>query len=232
MSKPIKFIMMVSTLEPRKNHTKFLAAWDYLKNHGMPDLKLILVGERGWEENRILDAMAPWQQRGELFHIHRVPSGQLRILYNAAEAVVCPSVAEGFDLSGIEAMLCGGAVVASDITVHREVYGDACEYFKPYSTIDQAKAIENVIHPDRSSRREELVEAGLRHGPRYKRENVMPIWHEFFERIRGGAFNIALDKEYPHARHNPEPLPDFHEVANDLDEIAVGAGSEKVTLYE
>lgn len=186
--KALRYIMMVSTLEPRKNHSKLIGAWDYLKNHGMSDLKLVLVGERGWEYTRILEAIAPWQQRGELFHLHRIPSAQLRVLYNSAAAVICPSVAEGFDLSGIEAMLCGGAVVASDIPVHREVYGNACEYFNPYSAFDQARAIEKVIHPDNADRRADLIEAGLKHSPRYRRENIEPYWHNFFEQVRAGAF--------------------------------------------
>ena len=198
MSEPLRYIMMVSTLEPRKNHSKLIAAWDYLKNHGMNDLKLIIIGTPGWDYNRILDSMTPWQQRGELFHLQGVPSGQLRVLYNAAQAVICPSVAEGFDLSGIEAMLCGGAVIASDIPVHREVYRDACVYFNPYSALDQAKAIERVIHPDNREQRRQLVAAGLRHAPRYKLENIQPYWDDLFEKIRAGAFKPLLSKPFFH----------------------------------
>lgn len=200
LSKPLKFLMMVSTIEPRKNHAKLIGAWDYLKNHGMSDLKLVLVGEMGWEYTRIVESMVPWQQRGELFHIHRVPSGQLRILYNAAEAVICPSVAEGFDLSGIEAMLCGGAVVASDIPVHREVYGNSCQYFNPYSTLDQAKAISNVIDPDLQSHRQKLVEAGLKHAPRYQKANIEPLWSDFFEKVQANAFKPAKASIFPRLR--------------------------------
>nr|WP_165583204.1 glycosyltransferase family 1 protein [Dyella soli] len=191
MSKPSRFLLMVSTLEPRKNHAKLIGAWDYLKNHGMPDLKLVLVASRGWEYSKILESMAPWQQRGELFHLERVPASQLRLLYRAAEAVVCPSVAEGFDLSGIEAMLCGGAVVASDIPVHREIYGKGCEYFNPYSAFEQAMAIQRVIEPANRVRRDELVAEGLLHSPRYRRENIEPYWQEFFERVKKGAFKSA-----------------------------------------
>jgi glycosyltransferase involved in cell wall biosynthesis len=189
MSKPQRFIMMVSTLEPRKNHAKLIAAWDYLKNHGMSDLKLVLVGQPGWDFNRILDSMRPWQQRGELFHLQRVSASQLRLLYNTAEAVVCPSVAEGFDLSGIEAMLCGGAVAASDIAVHREIYRDACEYFDPYSTIAQAKAIEQIIKPENREKREALIANGMVHAQQYRGQNIMPLWQDFFERVKRGEFS-------------------------------------------
>jgi len=208
--KTLRYLLMVSTLEPRKNYPKLIAAWDYLKNHGMSDLKLIIVGQLGWEYSRILESMAPWQQRGELFHLHCVPSGKLRVLYNGAAAVVCPSVAEGFDLSGVEAMLCGGAVIASDIPVHREVYGNACRYFDPYSTLAQAKAIESVIHSECAERRQQLIEAGLKLAPRYLRASVEPLWCNFFEKIRSGAFKKATEEAIaPDLRDFglPEPSP-------------------------
>jgi glycosyltransferase involved in cell wall biosynthesis len=42
-------------------------------------------------------------------------------LYRNAEAVLVPSLAEGFSLPLIEALACDTPVVASDLEVHREV---------------------------------------------------------------------------------------------------------------
>ena len=192
MARPQQYLLMVSTLEPRKNHAKLISAWDYLKNHGYPELRLIIIGELGWEYTRLTESIVSAQEKGELYHLHRIPSGQLRILYRSAAAVVCPSVAEGFDLSGIEAMLCGGAVAASDIPVHREIYADACEYFNPYSMMDLAKAVERIISPDRTAQREELVQRGLRHAPRYRTENIQPFWRDLFDKIGAGEFSKPL----------------------------------------
>src|SRR6185436_21083404 len=100
--------------------------------------------------------------RGALFHLARVPLSALRKLYSGALVVVCPSVSEGFDFSGIEAMRCGSPVVASDIPVHREIFGDAAEYFGPYSTPALAQALASVIARDAGPRREALVAAGAR----------------------------------------------------------------------
>jgi len=206
-SKPVRFLMMVSTVEPRKNHSKLIAAWEYLRNHGMEDLKLVLVGELGWEYTSIIETIIPPQEKGQLFHLHKIPSGQLRILYRAAAAVICPSVAEGFDLSGIEAMLCGGAVVASHIPVHREVYGNACEYFDPYSIMDLVDALKKIVTPEFSARREELVERGLRHASKYRTENIRPIWNEFFERFRMGEFkkDNRITLQIPHSLNSISP---------------------------
>jgi glycosyltransferase involved in cell wall biosynthesis len=186
--KSIRFLLMVSTFEPRKNHLKLISAWDYLVLHGATDLRLVIVGTMGWDHTAITQTMAPHQEQGKIFHLQGVPSGQLRLLYQAADAVVCPSVEEGFDLTGIEAMLCGGAVVASDIPVHREIYGKACEFFNPYSMMSQAKAIASVIAPEHCRRREELVQEGLRHATQYRSDAIKPFWANLFERIAGGDF--------------------------------------------
>ena len=175
-----KFLLMVSTIEPRKNHSKLIGAWEVLREKLDPDLKLIIVGKPGWGNDKILNAMLPWQEKGQLFNLSAVPSPDLRVLYNAAQAVICPSIAEGFDLSGVEAMLSGGVVAASDIPVHREVYADCAEYFNPYSVTQCASAIERIIHPENLTRRNELKAKGLVHGQKYLHKNIAPQWLEFF----------------------------------------------------
>jgi glycosyltransferase involved in cell wall biosynthesis len=175
------FLLMVSTIEPRKNHGKLIGAWEIMREKLDPDLKLVIVGKPGWGNDKVLNAMQPWQEKGQLFNLSAVPSPDLRVLYNSAKAVVCPSISEGFDLSGIEAMLSGGVVAASDIPVHREVYGDCSEYFNPYSFMQCANAIEKIIHPDNQINREALKQKGLKHGRNYLEENIAPKWHEFFK---------------------------------------------------
>ncbi|MAY63389.1 MAG: hypothetical protein CML29_14380 [Rhizobiales bacterium] len=180
-----KYIMMVSTIEPRKNHSRLIAAWNQIRVNRDPDLKLVIVGRPGWSCSDVIASMKPFQERGMLFNISRVSSGDLRRLYNHAEAVVCPSIAEGFDLSGIEAMLSGGAVAASDIPVHREVYGEACEYFNPYSTMQAADAIWRIIERGKETeRRKELVERGARQGLNYRKDRIGPMWEQFFEDLK------------------------------------------------
>jgi hypothetical protein len=104
---------------------------------------------------------------------------ELRVLYAQARLTVCPSFGEGFDFSGIEAMRSGGAVAASDIPVHREVFGDAAEYFNPYSVDALAHAIESVIDPARRDRREELAAKGAIVAARYSHDAILPKWQSF-----------------------------------------------------
>jgi glycosyltransferase involved in cell wall biosynthesis len=174
-----RYLLMVSTVEPRKNHLTLLAAWERLHAEQLPDLKLLLVGSLGWHQRPIMSKFAPWLARGEAFLLEDVPTPELRLLYKHAAATVCPSFAEGFDLSGVEAMKSGGVVVASDIPVHREIYEGAAEYFNPYSVDELVSQLNNVLDSKRIGYRERLVSAGAKVATRYTFESIAPKWRQF-----------------------------------------------------
>jgi glycosyltransferase involved in cell wall biosynthesis len=179
-----RYLLMVSTLEPRKNHAALLAAWEQIRVERDEDLKLLIVGSLGWDHAGIVKRLRPWVERGDVQTLADVPSAELRVLYRHAQATVCPSFGEGFDFSGVEAMRCGGAVVASDIPVHRDVYGDAAEYFNPYDTTQLVQAIVQVIDPALPARREALVAAGERVSAQYLPERVLPQWRAFLDGLK------------------------------------------------
>jgi len=108
-----------------------------------------------------------------------VPAPELRQLYRHASATVCPSYGEGFDFSGAEAMRCGGVVVASDIPVHRDIFGDAAEFFGTYSATDLVRAIGEVIDPQAADKRTQMIRQGLEISKRYSAETILPQWQQF-----------------------------------------------------
>lgn len=183
-----KYILMVSTIEPRKNHLRLIQAWERLRLAHDPELKLILVGSLGWQNEAIIEAMKSWQQRSQLFHLSKVPADELRLLYSGAAAVICPSLAEGFDLSGVEAMACGARVAASHLPVHCEVYADAAIYFDPYSVSDQANAIKTVITASENSLADQLMSAGLVRAKCYQRSVINPKWEMLFDQVSKKAW--------------------------------------------
>ena len=177
-----RYLLMVSTIEPRKNHLTLLSAWERLRATTELDLKLVLVGALGWNYKVIVKKFLPWIERGELRLLEDVPSNELRQLYRHATATVCPSVGEGFDFSGIEAMCCGSPVIASDIDVHKEIFATAAEYFSPYDSTDAANAIERVIAARNERRRDELIASGAVHAANYTTDRILPLWDEFLRR--------------------------------------------------
>jgi hypothetical protein len=176
---PLDYLLMVSTIEPRKNHATLLSAWEQLRVERYPNLKLLVVGSLGWDHKPIVKRLRPWLDRGDVQMLEEVPAAELRLLYRHALATVCPSYGEGFDFSGVEAMRCGCAVVASEIAVHRDIYREAAEYFNPYAPADLAAALARVIDPLAEARRRELVEHGQRVSADYLPDKVLPRWREF-----------------------------------------------------
>ncbi|MCF2514388.1 glycosyltransferase family 4 protein [Sphingomonas sp. G124] len=183
-SSGFRYLLMVSTIEPRKNHARLIAAWEYIKANIDPDLKLITVGTLGWDYGTIQTAVSGWMERGELFMLNAVPTGDLRTLYRNALATVCPSLGEGFDFSGVESMASGGITIASDIPVHREVYDDAALFFDPYSTASLVQALKQALYEDVSPEVEEqLRERGQQVSGRYQPEVILPKWQQFLAQL-------------------------------------------------
>lgn len=180
----LKYLLVVATIEPRKNHIGLIAAWEQIKSEIDKDLRLVIVGSLGWDYREVLKVASPWINSGEIFMVEAVPARDLRVLYRHATATVCPSLAEGFDFSGVESMRCGGVVVASDIPVHREIYDDAAEYFDPYSTSSLVEALHKVIYaPEAAGVQEELRHNGQQVSARYLPERILPKWQEFLTRV-------------------------------------------------
>lgn len=187
LGKPgFKYLLVVSTIEPRKNHTRLLAAWEVIKADIDPDMKLVVVGTLGWDNKAITTAFRPWIDRGDLFMLNAVPAPDLRVLYRHAEATVCPSLGEGFDFSGVESMASGGVTIASDIPVHREVYDDAAEYFDPYATMSLVKALKKVLYDEGSVQaREHLRQRGADIAARYQPDRILPQWEKLLSQVSG-----------------------------------------------
>lgn len=184
-ARPFRYLLAVSTIEPRKNHLRLLSGWEALKAKLMPDVRLVVVGTLGWDNDAVTKGFAPWIERGELFCLNAVPAGDLKTLYRNAAATVCPSLSEGFDYSGVEAMASGGVVVASDIPAHREIYGDAAVFFDPYSTGSLVDALEGTLcSPGAEGLQSELRRKGAEVATRYEPSRILPRWHALLQRVQ------------------------------------------------
>ena len=74
-----------------------------------------------------------------------VPDEKLVKLYENSVGFIYPSLSEGFGLPGLEAMNAGTILLASDIPVFREVYGNHAIYFDPRNVNSIEKAIKKTL---------------------------------------------------------------------------------------
>lgn len=89
----------------------------------------------------------------------RIAEEKLPGLYRGAEALVFPSLYEGFGLPLVEAMACGTPVITSNVTSLPEVAGDAAVLVDPTSVEQIASAMERIVSD--ASLREQLRGKGL-----------------------------------------------------------------------
>ena len=136
--------LMVGTIEPRKGHAVALDAFEMLWRKGS-QARLAIVGSEGWNVAPLLRRirrLAKYEPRFSFFP--RVSDGALWLLYEQATAIIAASLAEGFGLPVIEAMMRGKPVVASDIPAFLEV-GAGHPIFFPVGNAEALAAAVEVL---------------------------------------------------------------------------------------
>lgn len=132
---PERFLLYIGTLEPRKNLVRLVQAyarWRKRAGADFADTKLVLGGSRGWFFQQIFDCVAALDLKEDVLFPGFVPDAELPHWYRAAQAVIYPSLHEGFGLPVLEAMACGAPVVCSNIPSLREVAGDSAVLVDPH----------------------------------------------------------------------------------------------------
>lgn len=121
------YLLSLATLEPRKNTEQVIKSFvQLIQQEAIQDLNLVLVGTKGWDFDRIFEAIDhAGQYRNRIFVTGYVPDTHLSALYSGALSFVYPSFAEGFGLPPLEAMQCGLPVITSNTTSLPEVVGTA-----------------------------------------------------------------------------------------------------------
>jgi glycosyltransferase involved in cell wall biosynthesis len=180
-----EFVLMVSTLEPRKNHLGAINAFQRVQRQLGRDIKLVIVGTPGWKCEPILRAIAEGGRAHSVIHLTDVPQDELACLYRKARAVLFPSFAEGFGFAPLEAMQCGTPTVVSDIPAHRWVLQDAALFADPYDPAAIAKQLSLLLSdPNERGLRPELQSKAAKVLDRYSVESTSQQWATLFERLK------------------------------------------------
>lgn len=162
------YCIHVGTLQPRKNLSMLVKAWDELRSrtHNLP--QLLLAGKHGWLYDSLLGEVRA-RGLGDLVKLaNYVQRDDLPALYSGALALTLPSLYEGFGLPALEAMACGTPVIASNSSSLPEVVGDAGVLLDPNDVSAWADAVLRLMNDE--ALRKQLSRLGLQRAARFSWE--------------------------------------------------------------
>ncbi len=141
---PDRYLLFVGTIEPRKNLARLLTAFEAIHAREMTD-GLVIVGRRGWLYKDFFARLEQSPVRDAVLFPGYVPDEDLPAIYAGAQALVFPSLYEGFGLPVLEALACGTPVMASRASSIPEVGGEAALYFDPADVEGMVETIRRLL---------------------------------------------------------------------------------------
>jgi glycosyltransferase involved in cell wall biosynthesis len=148
------YFVIVSTIEPRKNHWMLLQLWRHLAvSMGNNVPRLVIIGKRGWECENVVDMLERCQPlKGVVLEISSCSDSELITYLHHAQALLFPSFAEGFGLPLCEALSLSVPVIASDLPVFHEIADNVPDYADPLDGKRWEMLITDYAKPDSTLR--------------------------------------------------------------------------------
>jgi glycosyltransferase involved in cell wall biosynthesis len=159
------YVLYVSTIEIRKNHTYLFRLWKRLvKERGRNAPKLVLLGRPGW---RVADLLSQLEStanlEGMIKILHDVSDTALAELYRHAMFTVFPSFVEGWGLPVGESLIFGKPCLASTSSSVPEVGGVFADYIDPHNESDgYTKIVRFLDDPDHLEERSKNIRDNFR----------------------------------------------------------------------
>jgi len=152
------YFVVLSTIEPRKNHVLLLQVWRRLvEQYGEHAPRLVVIGQRGWECENVVDLLERCAVlKGVVIELADCSDAVLVNYLHHAQALLFPSFVEGYGMPLVEALALGLPVIASDLEVFHEIAADIPEYIDPLDGLRWAERVMDYAQPNSESRAAQL----------------------------------------------------------------------------
>jgi glycosyltransferase involved in cell wall biosynthesis len=104
-----------------------------------------LIGPDDYFAKRLFHLIHDLHQDNRILFYHDASSEDLKFLYSHAEALIHPSLSEGFGLPLLEAAYCNCPVIGSNIEVFKELLSDEYLSFDPRNETDLVNKIQKFL---------------------------------------------------------------------------------------
>lgn len=177
-----RYFLYLGTLEPRKNITIILKAYNALKLQVGKELpKLVLAGKKGWGYDEINHLVKSCGLEQDVIFTGYISEEEKAELLRGALVFLFPSLYEGFGMPPLEAMACGTPVIVSNAASLPEVVGDAGLTVDPYSTEELKNAMKEIT--ENKKLREELGYKGYSRAQIFKWESIVKSLNIIYDEL-------------------------------------------------
>jgi|GEM_PF-706112 len=179
------FIYLARLEHPAKNHVRLIEAFEIFTQNNQDREYHLVFGGADWHGAEVIHervSRSPLQKN--IHSLGFVAQDELPLWYGQAEALVYPSLFEGFGLPPIEAMATGCPVVSSDRGSLKEVIGDAALVVDPYDLNGMAAALTEVSQWE-TDRREKIISEGILHAAQFSWERCALQTVSLYQNLNG-----------------------------------------------
>jgi len=180
----LSYLLVVATLEPRKNLLGLLEAYSRLPEALRRRYPLVIAGARGWLSKALEQRLEPLERSGQIRRLGYVSQDDLPRLYAGAHAFAYPSLYEGFGLPVLEALASGVPVLISDRSSLPEVAGDAALLVNPEDTDVLTAGLERLLIDQEWRMR--AIEQGLRQARQFSWKQCITATIDVYRRALAG----------------------------------------------
>lgn len=177
------YLLALATLEPRKNLTRLIDAYERLDPGLRRRFPLVLGGAMGWHANALVARIDALAARGEAVRLGFVSEEDLPSLLAGARVLAFPSIYEGFGLPPLEAMASGVPVVASSSSCIPEVTGDSALLVPPDDVDSLKSALERALTD--GAWRIGAIERGLQRARNFSWQRCVDETIQIYQRVAG-----------------------------------------------
>lgn len=157
-SKGKEFFLFVGSLNPRKNISRLIQAFDAFKKESNSDLKLVLAGSHAWGGSDIYKTIDELSCKDDIVFTNRLSEEDLANVMASAFALTFVPYFEGFGIPLIEAMQSEIPIITSNVTSLPEIASDAALFVNPYEVNEIKNAMLKLRSDD--NLRMKLIENG------------------------------------------------------------------------
>lgn len=179
-----EYILYLGTIEPRKNISGLIKAYEDLRenNSSLMDLKLYLAGGKGWKSRQIYKTWAKSKYKADIKFLGYISQKDKEILYSRAKVFVYPSYYEGFGFPPLEAMAYGVPVICSNVSSLPEVVASAALMINPFKPQEMTEALKLIIENEKL--RLTFIEKGYKQAALFSWDKAAKEYLQIFQELK------------------------------------------------